>query len=46
MGKRWEPEKICVNRRAQDGILEVLVKWKSGRETWEIYEDVAKSDPE
>ena len=45
-GETWEPEKIRGNRRAQDGILEVLVKWKSGRETWEMYDDLAKSEPE
>jgi len=45
-GETWEPQEICGDRRAEDGVLEVLVKWKSGKETWEMYDDMAKSEPE
>ena len=45
-GEEWEPDEVCGHRRAGDGFLEVLMKWKSGREpTWELYEDVARTDP-
>ena len=48
--EEWEErelEEVCGHRRAGDGFLEVLVKWKIGREpTWEVYEDVSRTDPE
>lgn len=42
----WEPQEVCGDRIADDGFPELLVKWKSGRETWEDYDDVAKTVPE
>jgi len=42
----WEPQEVCGDRIADDGVPELLVRWKSGRETWEDYEDVAKTLPE
>jgi hypothetical protein len=39
-------EEICGDGRADDGILEAFVKWKRGRETRELYEDVAQSEKE
>jgi hypothetical protein len=45
-GEAWEVEEICGDRRGDDGVLELLVKWKSGKETWELYEDVAQTEPE
>ncbi|KAK3299490.1 uncharacterized protein B0H64DRAFT_388632 [Chaetomium fimeti] len=45
-GEEWEAEGICGHRTAQDGILEVRMKWKSGRETWERYTDVAQNETE
>ncbi len=33
-------------RRADGGVLELLEKWKSGREAWEMYDDVANVDRE
>lgn len=46
-GEPWEVDEVCGGRRAVDGDLEVLVKWKSGREsTWELYDDLARADPE
>lgn len=45
-GEEWELKEICGHRRADDGVLELLVKWKSGRETWELYEDVAQAETE
>ncbi len=42
----WEAQEVCGERIVDDGILEMLVRWKSGRETWEPYEDVAKTLPE
>jgi hypothetical protein len=45
-GEEWEVDKICGDRRAHNGVLELLVKWKSGRETWERYNDVAQNERE
>ena len=45
-GEKWEMDEVCGDRRADNGVLELLVKWKSGRETWELYEDVAQTEPE
>ena len=45
-GENWELQEICGKRRVDDGILELLVKRKSGRETWEMYEDVANVERE
>ncbi|KAK4100767.1 hypothetical protein N658DRAFT_559285 [Parathielavia hyrcaniae] len=45
-GEEWEVDRVCCHRRAGDGILEVLVKWKSGRETWELHSDVALNEAE
>ncbi|KAL2140834.1 hypothetical protein VTI28DRAFT_3198 [Corynascus sepedonium] len=45
-GDEWEVKEICGERRADDGVPELLVKWKSGKETWELYEDVAQTEPE
>lgn len=42
----WEPDEVCGDRIADDGFPELRVRWKSGRETWEDYEDVAKTMPE
>ena len=35
-GEEWELQKVCGKRRADDGVLELFVKWKIGRETWEM----------
>jgi hypothetical protein len=43
-GEEWELQEVCSHRRADDGVLELFVRWKGGRETWELYEDVAKAD--
>ncbi len=45
-GEDWELQEICGKRRAVDGVLELRVKWKSGGETWELYEDVANVERE
>lgn len=45
-GGQWEVRELCDHKTADDGVLEVLVKWKSGKETWELYEDVAQSETE
>jgi hypothetical protein len=45
-GETWEAQEICGDRIADDGVPELLVRWKSGRETWELYDDVAKTLPE
>ncbi len=42
--EEWEVEEICGVRRLEDGGLELLVKWKSGEETWEPYENVAETE--
>jgi hypothetical protein len=42
--EEWEMGEICGDRRRQNGFIELLVKWKSGRETWELYNDVAKNE--
>lgn len=39
--EEWEVEKICSDRRLDDGGLELLVKWRGGEETWEPYENAA-----
>ncbi|KAG7285847.1 hypothetical protein NEMBOFW57_008141 [Staphylotrichum longicolle] len=36
-------EEICGDRKLDDGGLELLVRWKSGEETWEPYENVAET---
>jgi hypothetical protein len=43
-GEEWEMGEICGDRRRQNGFIELLVRWKSGRETWELYNDVAKNE--
>ncbi len=45
-GEDWELQEVCGKRTADDGVLELLVKWKSGRETWEMYSDVANVERE
>jgi hypothetical protein len=45
-GEEWEVGEICGHRTADDGVLEVLVRWMSRKETWELYEDVAQSEAE
>jgi hypothetical protein len=45
-GETWEAQEVCGDRIADDGVPELLVRWKSGRETWELYDDVAKTLPE
>ena len=42
----WEFDEVCGDRIAEDGVPELLVRWKSGRETWEPYEDMAGWQPE
>jgi hypothetical protein len=44
--EEWEVEEVCGHRTADDGVLEVRVRWKSRRETWELYGDVAQSERE
>ncbi|KAK4248945.1 hypothetical protein C7999DRAFT_30635 [Corynascus novoguineensis] len=44
--EKWEVKEICGDRRGDDGIPELLVKRKSGKKTWELYEDVAQTEPE
>jgi hypothetical protein len=44
--EEWEVKEVCGHRTADDGVLEVLVRWMSGKETWELYEDVAQSEAE
>jgi hypothetical protein len=42
--EEWEVEEICGDRRLDDGGLELLVKWKGGKETWEPYENVVETE--
>jgi hypothetical protein len=42
----WDAQEVCGDRIADDGVAELRVRWKSGRETWEMYDDVAKTLPE
>lgn len=35
---------ICGERKSDDGGLELLMKWKSGEETWEPYENMAETE--
>jgi hypothetical protein len=44
--EEWEVKEVCGHRTADDGVLEVLVRWMSGKETWELCEDVAQSEAE
>jgi hypothetical protein len=41
--EEWEVEEICGDRR-RDDVLELLVKWKGGEETWEPYKNVAETE--
>ena len=45
-GEEWEVKEICGNRKGDDGVLELLVKWKSSKQAWELYEGVAQTDAE
>lgn len=42
--EEWKVEEICHDRKQDGGGLEFLVKWKSGDETWEPYENVAETE--
>ncbi len=40
----WEAEKICNDRKLDDGGVEFRVKWKGGDEIWEPCENVAETE--